>query len=188
MYGYHVWIPWQIVFPLRRNLHSGMPFGYTPINACFIWAIKNMAAKTVIDSHKKYRSRIRSHKYYAQPITADKAAIFSLQSWNSVPYQNHLKWANLSQRILVLPVREGEMSRQGEYIPWRWDQESRRDDTRLISVLGSSECLAYLNPDGTSLLLWLAPRQSPPFDLSIIHQFLGTEWGRILCRSFFLEK
>ena len=77
--------------PLRRNLHSGMPFGYTPINACFIWAIKNMAAKTVIDSHKKYRSRIRSHKYYAQPITADKAVIFSLQSRNSVPYRNHLK-------------------------------------------------------------------------------------------------
>ncbi len=39
--------------PLRRNLHSGMPFGYTPINACFIWAIKNMAVKTVIDSHQK---------------------------------------------------------------------------------------------------------------------------------------
>ena len=39
--------------PLRKNLHSGMPFGYTPINACFIWAIKNMAVKTVIDSHQK---------------------------------------------------------------------------------------------------------------------------------------
>ena len=39
--------------PLRRNHHSGMPFRYTPINACFIWAIKNMAVKTVIDSHPK---------------------------------------------------------------------------------------------------------------------------------------
>ena len=66
--------------PLRRTLHSGMPFGYTPINACFIWAIKNMAAKTVIDSHKNREVGFVPNKYYAQPITADKAVIFSLQS------------------------------------------------------------------------------------------------------------
>ena len=68
--------------PPRRNLHSGISFGYTLINACFIWAIKNMAVKTVIGSH---------HKYYAQHMAADKAVIFSLQSRNGVPYGNHLK-------------------------------------------------------------------------------------------------
>jgi hypothetical protein len=77
--------------PLRRNLHSGMPFGYTPINVCFIWAIKNMAAKTVIDSHKNREVGFVPNKYYAQHITVDKAVIFSLQSRNSVPYRNHLK-------------------------------------------------------------------------------------------------
>ena len=58
---------------------------------------------------EKYRSRIRSHRYFALPITADKAVIFSLQSRNSVPYRNHLKWANPGQRILFLPGREGRL-------------------------------------------------------------------------------
>ena len=42
----------------------------------------------------------------------------------------------LVQRISAF-AREGRQAvcRAGEYMPWRWDQESRRDDTRLISVL-----------------------------------------------------
>ena len=63
-----------------------------------------------------------------------KEATFSLQSWGRVPYRNHLKWANLSQRILVLPGR-GELSRPGEYMPWRWDQENRRAYPRVFSAL-----------------------------------------------------
>ena len=68
-----------------------------------------MAAKTVIDSHKNREVGFVPINNYAQPITADKAVIFSLQSRNSVPYQKHLKRANPGQRILLLPGREGRL-------------------------------------------------------------------------------
>ena len=50
------------------------------------------------DWHLKWIRRIYSDKY-TQNLTAGKAVIFSLQSRNSVPYRNHLKRANPSQRI-----------------------------------------------------------------------------------------
>ena len=79
-----------------------------------------MAAKTVIDSHKNREVGFVPINNYAQPITADKAVIFSLQSRNSIPYQNHLKRANPSQRISAF-AREGReaVCRAGEYMPWR---------------------------------------------------------------------
>ncbi len=40
----------------------------------------------------------------------------------------------------------------------------------MFSALGSSECSAYLNPDGTALLC-LASRQSPPIAHSTIQQY-----------------
>ena len=53
----------------------------------------------------------------------------------SVGYVQTLREQMLVSEFKVLPGREGGMSRQGEYMPWRWDQENRRASPRVFSAL-----------------------------------------------------
>ncbi len=102
-------------------------------------------------------------------LTVNKTAIFPLQSRNRNPTGTTLSEQTLTSEFCFCQAEKERCPVRVNICHGDETKENRRASPRVFSCFkGSSECLAYLNPDGTSLLLCLA-RDNPRPPLVTIH-------------------